>query len=209
MATNKRKISDQVLYIIYGGDYDGSPVQEQDIVAALEQKINQKFRIRHFETMKLGETIPDGLCFATYNDIAVTSYQGRSRSALPVIPISLPRNVGVYDIRYDDTSFIPLQIGQRNLLKTDTLLNNLLNQVGYEVKGGYVYYTSDLTLIEWDTVDMDLVVSDLSTLSETDDLPIPADYEIELVAELVEMFSPVPPKELEINPHKTTNLQRK
>jgi hypothetical protein len=196
-----RFIIDQVLYRLSNGvpNVQGS-VQEPDIKAALQQKINSKFRVRQFENMQTGETIPDGMCIATYEGIAVTSNGDRSRSILPAMPISLPRNMGVYDIRYQDNSFIPLQAGQRSLLKANSLLNNLLNQVGYETKGKYVDYTTDITLLGYDTVDMDLVVSDLSLLSETDVLPIPASYEEELVMELYTQFSPTPKDPFIVNP---------
>ncbi len=196
-----RIIIDQVLFKLSEGypNVQGS-VQELDIKKALEQKINAKFRMRQFENLQFGETIPDGLCFATYTDVAVTADGDRSKSTLPVMPISLPRNMGIFDIRYQDNSFIPLQVGQRSLLKTDNLLNNLLNQVGYEPKGKTVYYTQNIALLGWDTVDMDLIVSDLSLLSETDLLPIPADYEETLVAELYEQFSPSPKSTSIVNP---------
>jgi hypothetical protein len=210
MSLTKRLASDQVLYRLYGGNPDSAaPVQEQDVQKALEQKINSKFRVRQLENMQMGETIPDGLCFATYTGVAVTADGDRSKSVLPVMPISLPRNMGVFDIRYNDNSFIPLQVGQRSLLKTDTLLNNLLNQVGYEPKGKTVYYTQNIALLGWTTVDMDLIVSDLSVLSDTDPLPIPASYEEELINELVAQFITVQPESATVNAFTTANQQTK
>ena len=206
--SNKRQIVDQVLFKLANGfpNVQGA-VQKPDVEKALEQKINAKFRVKQFENMQVGETIPDGLCIATYTGVAVTSNGDRSKSVLPVMPISLPRNIGIYDIRYEDNSFIPLQAGQRNLLRTNALLNNLLNQVGYEPKGKTIEYTQDITLLGWDTVDMDLVVADLSLLSETDLLPIPASYEEELVAELYAQFSPTPKDQMIVNPLASTKQQ--
>ena len=206
--STKRIIVDAVLFKLANGfpNVQGV-VQKPDVEKALEQKINAKFRVRQFENMQTGETIPDGLCIATYEGVAVTSDGDRSKSVLPAMPISLPRNMGVYDIRYQDNSFIPLQAGQRGLLKTNALLNNLLNQVGYETKGKYVNYTTDITLLGYDTVDMDLVVADLSLLSETDVLPIPASYEEELIAELYAQFSPTPKDQMIVNPLASTKQQ--
>ena len=199
--STKRLLVDQILFKLADGfpNVQGS-VQSQDVEKALEQKINAKFRIRQFENMQLGETIPDGMCMATYDGVAVVSSGDRSKSTLPVMPISLPRNMGIFDIRYNDNSFIPLQIGQRSLLKTDSLLNGLLNQIGYEPKGKTIEYTQDITLLGYTTVTMDLVVSDLSTLSDTDLLPIPASYEEELIAEIYAQFSPSPKNPLIVNP---------
>lgn len=196
-----RIIIDQVLFKLSEGfsSVQGA-IQSYDIKKALEQKINAKFRMRQFENMQAGETIPEGICMATYEGISVTADGDRSKSVLPVMPISLPRNMGIFDIRYNDNSFIPLQVGQRQLLKVDTLLNSLLQQVGYEPKGKTIRYTTNITLLGWTTVDMDLVVSDLSILSETDLLPIPADFEETLVAELYAQFSPSPKDPLQVNP---------
>ena len=199
--STKRLICDQVLFRLADGfpNVQGS-VQRPDVEKSLEQKINAKYRIRQFENMQVGETIPDGMCMGTYEGVAVVSSGDRSKSTLPVMPISLPRNMGIFDIRYNDNSFIPLQVGQRSLLKTDTLLNSLLQQIGYEPKGKTIEYTQDITLLGWTTVTMDLVVSDLSRLSDTDLLPIPASYEEELVAELYAQFSPSPKDPLQVNP---------
>ena len=207
---SRRMLSDQVLYRLYGGPPDSSaPVQQEDVEKAAEQKINAKFRVRQFENMQVGETIPEGASMATYTGIAVSADGDRSKSVLPVMPISLPRNMGIFDIRYGDNSFIPLQVGQRSLLKTDTLLNNLLNQVGYEPKGKTIYYTQNIALLGWSTVDMDLVVSDFSTLSETDPIPVPSDYEEILINELVAQFSSVQPDPATVNAFTTANTQTK
>jgi len=199
--STKRVISDQVLMKISEG-YPSvlSPIQKQDIYKKMEQKINAKFRMRQFQNLTSGETIPDGLCMATYEGVSVVADGDRSKVTLPVMPISLTRNMGIFDVRYQDNSFIPLQVGQRNLLRVDTLLNDLLNQVGYEPKGKTLYLTKNILLLGWEEVDMDLIVSDFSLLSETDLLPIPADYEEELVNELVNEFSPTPTLPAQVNP---------
>jgi hypothetical protein len=205
--STKKIISDQVLYRLYGGVPDSSaPVQEEDVWKALEQKINTTFKMQHFEvTLAAGETIPDGAVLAFYENVAVTRYGNRSRSLLPVVPVTLPRNMGVFEVapvpehtgnqaNYDGRPFIPLQAGQRFLLQADELLNDLLGQIGYEVKGKYVEYTKDLTLLGVDDVNMTLVVFDMSQYGITDVLPVPADYEEILINELVAQFSPVQPE---------------
>lgn len=206
----RRLLSDQVLYRLYGGPPDSSAaVQQEDVEKGAEQKINAKFRMRQFENLSGGETIPDGMTMATYEGITVTSSGDRSKATLPVMPVSLIRNMGIFDVRYQDNSFIPLQPGQRNLLRVDTLLNDLLNQVGYEPKGMTINFTKDITLYGWTTVDMDLIVSDFSSLSETDPIPVPADYEEILINELVAQFSPVQPEAATVNAFTTANQQPK
>lgn len=191
----KRLISDAVLMRLAGGYADGAfPVQHEDVQKAAEQKINAKFRMRQFDNMKLGETVPDGLCMANYTGIDVVSDGDRSKAILPVMPISLPRNMGIFDVGNGDNRFIPLLPGQRQLLRVDSLLNDLLNQIGYEPRGITLHFTKDIRLLGYNEVDADLIVSDFSTLSDTDPVPIPASYEDELINELVLQFSPVQPE---------------
>ena len=195
--STKRILAEQVLYRLYGGYNDKTDaVQIPDVVKAIEQKINQKFRTQQLTVnLPSGETIPSNLHLATYTSVTVTSDGSRSKATLPAIPINLPRNMGVYDV-YDssDNHYIPLQRGQRNLLRTDDLLNDLLGQIGYEVNGKTVYFTKDLTLLGITSVNMDLVVMDLSIYGDNDTLPLPSDLEDEIVNELVVQFAPSQPE---------------
>jgi hypothetical protein len=95
----KKIISDQVLFRLYGGFPDlSAPVQEEDVWKATEQKVNSLFKLRHLDTtLPSGETIPENTMIATYEGIAVTGLDnGTSKALLPAIPISLPKNMGVY-----------------------------------------------------------------------------------------------------------------
>ncbi len=205
----KRLISDQTLYRLYGGEPDSSaPVQKEDVFKATEQLINSMFRMEQFSSnLPSGETIPNGVMIATYTDITVSSYGNLSKATLPVIPISLPRNLGIYNISPAASlpavnglfSFLPLAKGQRELLRTDTLLNDLLNQVGYEPRNKDVVFTKDITLMGITKVDMELCVFDMSLYSETDVLPIPSSMEAEIVNTLVSQFSPVTPESGKVN----------
>lgn len=207
MAT-KRLIAEQVLYRIDGGNPDvSSPVQFPDVYKALEQIINSMFNMRQFSVnLPSGETIPDGLSIATYTDIAVVSRGTYSTSTLPVIPASLPKNVGIFNIQVAQSltnvvplTFIPLLRGQQHLLSTDLLLNNLLGQIGYTPSNLSIQYTQDITLLGITKVDMDLVVFDMSQYNETDLLPIPSNMEADIINQLVAQFSPVTPETGTVN----------
>ena len=206
--TTKRLISDAVLTRIGGGYVDSAfPVQKEDVWKALEQMINSMFKMQQFsDNLPSGETIPEGSSIATYTDISVTSGNGFSKASLPVLPISLPKNIGVYGVfsaasitSIPQIQFIPLQRGQRNLLKTDLLLNNLMNQIGYEVQNNFVVFSQDITLLGITKVDMDLVVFDMSLYGETDILPIPSNMEEDIVNKLVAMFGVVNPESGSVN----------
>lgn len=218
--SNKRQIADAVLFRIFGGIPDAAaPVQLADVYKALEQKVNSQFALQQFQTnLPSGGTIPDNLSIATYEDVVVTSSaNSTSHSTLPVMPISLPRSAGVHEIRPNIGStgnvkllgspFIPLQSGQGYLLQADKLLNSLFGQVSYEVVGRKVTYSKDITLLGVSKVDMKLVVFEMGQYGETDALPIPSNYEEQLINELVAQFNPVLPDSGVVNPYTTQGNQ--
>lgn len=195
-----------------GGFVDtAAPVQREDIYKRIEQKINEQFKIRHFaETLASGETLPENLAIATYENIAVTVDGVKSKSILPTTPIALPKNMGiylVYDPKYPDVPFIPLGRGQTALLRTDTLLNDVFGMIAYEPKNTTITYNRDLTLFGVNVVTIELVVMDLSLYSETEYLPIPSDYESKLIEELVQEFSGVTPESGLVNKNTTAGNQ--
>lgn len=199
MAKSKQFIAEQVLYRLSGGYTDVSfSVQMEDVWAALEQKINAKFKMEQFNvTMPSGETLPENSMLAYYEGIAVTSNgNGTSKCTLPILPIALPRSMGVYMITddKDEVTFIPLLAGQKQLLAGQPLINDLLGQVGYTQRGKRIDFTKDLPLLGKSTVNMSLVVMDINTYSITEDLPIPADMIDVIIDELVAKFSVVSPE---------------
>lgn len=203
--STKYLIAEQVILKLEGGYADiASAVQREDIYKRIEQKINQKFKVEHFSvTLPSGETIPDNLSIATYEGVTVTSLNnGKSKSTLPVTPVSLPKNVGIYQVfnpAYPDFPFIPIQKGQRALLRTDALLSDMIEQVTYEPNNTTVTFSKDLTLMDCPEVTMDLVVFDISLYSETEYLPIPSDYESALVEELYNEYAGIVPESGMVN----------
>lgn len=210
MATpTKFYISEQVLFRLYGGYHDDSaPVQQEDIWAALGQKCNAKFKMEQFtiDMSMGGGTIPNGAMLAYYEDVAVTSLNnGQSKATLPVVPISFPRSMGVFDITdtQNRTSFIPIAAGQRILLKSQLLINDLLGQVGYEQRGKVIYFTKDLPSLGQSTVNITLAVLDISEYGITDPLPIPADQLDSVINELIAQFGIVQPEAGIVNRYTT------
>lgn len=204
MSTTKKIISDQILYKLSGGVPDASfPIDERDIWKSLEQKINSLFKIHQFDiTLPNGETIPENSMIATYENIAVTSFGEKSKSTLPITPISLPKNVGIfliYDPNYPDVYFKPLQRGQGGLLRTDSLLNATLGLIAFEPKNNVVIYNIDITLLGISKVTMELCVLDMAQYGINDVLPVPADYETQLINELIAEFSPVTAETGQVN----------
>lgn len=203
MATStKYRISEQCVRIINGGDIPvASKVKILEVKIAVEQVLNKMLKMEYLNVnIPSMELIPNGASVATYEGIAIEQYgTSRSKSTLPAMPLKLPRGIGVYQI-FDpanmDCPFIPLEMGQWGLLKTQPLINNLLGQVGYEWYGMDIIYTSDLTQSDPIEVTMRLVVLDISQYSDYDILPIPSSMEWDVIQEVVKMFAaePIPDK---------------
>ena len=190
----KRLVADQVGFRLAATFPDvAGAVQKQDIFKATEQWINSKFKLQHLSvTLPSGETIPEGASLATYSNVAVTSSNGKCTAILPVMPISLPRGVGLFDVNDGKgNSYIPILKGQGALLRSDYLLNTLFDQVWYEQSGKTITFSLDITLYGQNTVEMVLAVFDMAQYSEMDILPVPSDMEETMIAELYNMFAPI------------------
>ena len=201
----KKQFSDSVLYKLAGGIPDTAfPVDERDVWDAMEHRINARFKMEQFSVnLPSGGTIPDGLHLATYEDIELTRTSNeRCKCTLPVVPVALPRNAGINEVRPQlnlvesgekmlGNPLIPLQPGQTYLLKADKLLNNLMGEWGYEVNGKTLIINKDLTVFDITKVDMKLVVFQISDYTITQDLPVPADYLAQLEDEIIQEFAPV------------------
>lgn len=170
-----------------------------EIKIAVAQAINKLLKTDYFQTnMPEGERIPNGSVLALYENIAVESWNGKSRSELTLKPLKLPRNMGVFAIypkwtsnsNYDlDKEFIPLQMGQGGLLKSQPLISDLLGQIGYEVFGEHIIYTRDLTAISSTVVvAIRLVVMDISLYGDFDMLPILPEMEMDVINMVLEMY---------------------
>lgn len=197
MATTKYKLAEQVVRLLNGGDIPvASKVHILEAKVAVEQVVNKLLKMEYLNlNIPTAELIPNGASIATYVSIPVEQYNGRSKSTIPAMPLKLPRGIGVYQI-FDpanmDCPFIPLEMGQWGMLKSQPLINNLLGQVGYEWYGTDIVYTTDLTQPDPVFVTIRLVVLDMSKYTDYDILPVPADMEWEVVQEVYKLFSTEP-----------------
>lgn len=195
MAT-KKLLAEQVRYRLDGGYPDvAAAVQEEDVYKALEQEINAMFKMQHYSVlMPTGESIPDNLYIATYENIAVEKFGNKSKSTLPVMPISLPKNQGihqVYEANSPDTPYIPIKSSQKALIRVDSLLDGMLGQTYYYPNGKTIVYSKDITLLGVSEVTMELIVMDFNQYSVTDMLPLPSDMETALIDAVIQRFVPV------------------
>ncbi|MBM6766368.1 hypothetical protein H5996_10785, partial [Faecalicoccus pleomorphus] len=127
-----------------------------------------------------------------------------------------PRNMGIFavypkwqmDGNVDfDSEFIPLQMGQSGMLKSQKLISGLLGQVGYENFGGHLVFTRDLTQIsEQITLAVRLVIMDISQYDDYTHLPILPEMEAEVIRKVVGMFANQPVADKVVDPSQSQQV---
>lgn len=206
MATTKYKISEQILRIVTGGNPAvGSKVRIEEIMLAVAQAANSLLKVDYLQTnLPMAEMIPNGSVLGLYENILVTSISGRAVCRLPIKPIKLPRNIGVFSIFDEACEYIPLEMGQANLLQSQPLINNLLGQTGYEVFGDRVIFTTDITIGNDNPkyVSMRLMILDISQYGNWDVLPILPEQEAQIIEIVSRLFLGEPMADKIVNSNK-------
>lgn len=197
------RLAEECLKMLSGGNLQAaSNISMNEMKISIGQVCNQLLKTEHFTiNAKMGEAIPNGSVLGWYEGIEVTSSNGKSKATLPIKPLKLPRNMGVYgvypkyttDSYYDtDKEFIPLQMGQAGLLKSQALINDLMGQVGYENFGMDLIFTKDIKSIFPDvTIALRLAIMDVSEYGDFDPLPILPEQEWQVKQEVIKLYSGV------------------
>jgi hypothetical protein len=198
MATTLYRLAEECLKILSGGEIQSaSNISISECKISICQVANQLLKAEHFSVNeKMGEKIDNGAILGLYENIAVSAYSnGRSQATLPVKPIKLPRNMGVFSVFLSDdpsNEFIPLQMGQMNMLKSQPMINELLGQVGYECFGLQMIFSKDLTLLFPNkTISTRLAILDFSEYGDWDVLPLTPELEWGIKNEVVKLYSGV------------------
>ena len=195
MSTTKYKIADQVMLRLKGGRPDmATRTDIRDIMVAAGQVVNEMISAQFYKvTLPSGETIPDGMVIATYEDVSVTAWKNISRTLLPAFPAQLPRGMGIFSVSNPENPhdvFVPAQPGQIAMVKSQRLIADFSGMVAYENIGSYIEYDTNIIATKSiDKVRLRLVVKDVDSLGEYDPLPIPADYEATIVETLFQRFA--------------------
>jgi hypothetical protein len=199
-ATTIYRLAEQAYNLIEGGDPGlASSISINEIKIACGNVINSLLKPEYFSVNgKMGETIPNGTVLGLYEDIEVVSWNGKSKATLPVKPIKLPRNMGIYAIypKYSndgfyelDKEFIPLQMGQAALLKSQPLISTLIGQIGYENFGMELIFTKDIKQLYPEIkLAMRLAIMDISLYGDFDVLPILPEMELEVIRQVFALY---------------------
>jgi len=196
-------ISEEILKVLSGGNIQNATnVAMDEIKLSVGEVINQLLKIEHFSVNeKMGEKIPNGSVLGMYEGIEVVSSNGKSQCSLPIKPLKLPRNMGIFavyprytnDSNYEyDKEFIPLQMGQGGLIKSQPMINDLLGQVGYDCFGDKLIFTKDIKSLFPDVVlAMRLVIMDVSQYGDFDLLPLLPEQTWQIKQEVIKLYSGV------------------
>lgn len=196
MATTIFRLAEECSRIIYGGNIPvGGKVDIEELKLSVCQVINQLLKTEYFQINgKLGENIPNGTVLGLYENILVTTWKNVSQCTLPVKPVKLPRNMGIFSI-FDPNNpafeFIPLQMGQWGLLQSQPLINDLLGQCGYENFGMQIVFTKDITNgdpLNPTMVSMRLAIMDISQYGDYDPIPVLPEMEFTIKQQVCAMY---------------------
>lgn len=204
----KGKITDQILRLYSGGSpNDEKEISRDDINLLVTQVINRLLKTEHMAVnMQSGDMFPPHTMVTTYilNVISNTTQNPYVHAILPVMPISLPRNMGIWEVTgtyvdstanaNDSVEYIPIQTGQYNLMDRQSSLQHLETQTAYWAEGNVINFSTDITESPYNAnkVKVKLLVVDPSIQGEYDYLQIPIEMEEMVVKEVLTLIGALP-----------------
>lgn len=197
------RLSEEILKMLSGGDIQAATnVDINEIKISVGQVINGLLKTEYLSVnLKLNEVIPNGTVLGLYENIEIVNSNGKSQCTLPIKPIKLPRNMGIWAVyikkdnmsNYDyDNECIPLQMGQAGLIKSQSMISDLFGQVGYENFGDKIFFTKDIKSLFPDAVAaMRLAIMDISQYDDYSPLPLLPEQEWTVKQEVLKLYSTV------------------
>jgi len=176
-------------------DNPSDVIDLREILLLINQSINKVLKVQVAESFKAG-LIDVPKCNLIEYTVTVTAESGNSRSyiSLPVIPLNLPMDMGIWSITPVNgamTPYIPIP-AQDVLVFQGANLSYLEGKTGYYVQGKKVYFTKDITTVPNGSVSsvvVNLLVSNLGSLTDTDMLPISPDVESAIIDDVLQTIS--------------------
>ena len=155
MVVTIYRLVEEIRKILNNGDVPAAAdVSYGEVKVSVGQVANQLLKIDYLQINEaMGEKIPNGSVLGWYEDIEVSTWNNKSKAELPIKPLKLPRNMGVFSIypKFDvsdnyelDKEFIPIQMGQSSLIRSQPMINDIFGQIGYEVFGNSIIFTKDI-----------------------------------------------------------------
>lgn len=194
MATTKNILSEQIQRI-YSRFIDKNNISDvfdiREIKLLVNQSINKVLKLQVAESFKAG-LVDVPKCNLIEYTCAVTSDSANNRAyiTLPVIPITLPLDMGIWSVAASTAAmspYIPIP-SQDILVFQGTNLSALEQQTGYYVQGKKVYFTKDITLSlngSITSVIVNILAADFSTTTDNELLPISPEVESTIMEDVL------------------------
>lgn len=192
----KNKIAEQIqrLYSRFKAERENTkPVFDlRELYLLIDQSINSVVSLKTMESFSEGRIDIPASSVILYEGEAVVSDGDTSYVDLPIYPIRLPLEMGIWEITPADDPFnvfVPLPRETASLMG-GTIIGALEQLTGFYLEAkNRVRFTKDITQVANGgvaSVDIRLLVSDLSALAVTDTLPLNANYEILVIQDVLQ-----------------------
>lgn len=194
MATTKMRLAEEIQLLLSGGRVgEATKYHINELKISVCQVGNQLVKMEYMNSnTPLGELIPNGAAIGTYENNLLVPWSNTCKTTLPAMPLRLPRNMGVYQIFPQSdyfTEFIPVQLGELAIIRSQGLVSDLSGYTGYECSGLDVIFSKDLTTPNVDTfVTIRLVILDFMQYSDYDPLPLSAELEWQIKQEVLKLY---------------------
>jgi hypothetical protein len=166
-----------------------------EVMLLVSQAINKILKLEVAESFKAGLVdIPKCSLIQYTASVTADAPNNRSSITLPVIPLTLPLDMGIWNIAASGaamTPYIPIP-SQDVLVFQGANLSYLEGQTGYYVQGKKVFFTKDLTLAgngSISSVIINILASDFSQFADNDMLPISPEVESAVITEVLNIIS--------------------
>jgi hypothetical protein len=183
-------------------DNPSDVIDIREVMLLVSQAINKILKLEVAESFKAGLVDIPKCSLIQYTATMVSEpANNRSYVVLPVIPLTLPLDMGIWSISASNaamTPYIPIP-AQDVLVFQGANLSYLEGQIGYYVQGksvsgtgARVYFTKDLTLAgngSIPSVLISILASDFSQFGDNDMLPISPEVESAVIAEVLNIIS--------------------
>lgn len=193
--TTLSKIVEQVKRLMTANPSINFSLTDSEIKLFVVQVLNKALKTERFNLrLPEGDYYPDSTLIAVYDNQQVVKYGAmRSSTLLPAYPLSLPKNMGVWevsDMNNPDIAFIPLDSGVWSIMRSINPINVLQGQIGYEVVGRQIIYTQNLLMAApaITKVRVKLLIVDLANLDNFQTLPIPPDMESGVIMQVFQIM---------------------
>ena len=198
MAVSKSVLSEQIQRIyarFLDKDNPSDVISIPEVMLLVSQAINKILKLEVAESFKAGLVdVPKCSLIQYTASVTADAPNNRSYITLPVIPLTLPLDMGIWSISASSaamTPYIPIP-AQDVLVFQGANLSYLEGQIGYYVQGKKVYFTKDITLAgngSISSVVINILATDFSQFTDTDMLPISPEVESAVITEVLNIIS--------------------